>query len=924
MDFVLGQRWVSQTETDLGLGIVVGVEGRHVTVRFPAVEEDRVYAVTNSPLARVIYQIGDTLTDAAGDEWTVSQVESVDGLLCYLVDDETTADRVLPETQISGFVNLSSPTQRLFSGQVDNAQEFALRVQALTHQGLLDERGLRGLVGGRVSLLAHQMYIASEVARRHAPRVLLADEVGLGKTVEAGLIAHNQIQTGLASRVLIVVPDALLHQWLVEMLRKFGLHFALFDVERIQALVEDGEVSPFESEQHILCGLSTLADDVEVLAQALAAPWDLLIVDEAHHLRWEAEAPSVEYRVIEQLAQQIPGVLLLTATPEQLGQASHFARLRLLDPSRFSSLDKFIAEQDRFASLSDVAEELLADRALSASSLAALDELLGPGHGERPADKLVAELLDRHGTGRVLFRNTRGNVDGFPRRNMYVYALKPGDDHPGGLYPECAAGGDADWVRRDPRVAWLEAFYREHRGEKILLICHAAKTALDLEHHLHLNVGIRSAAFYEGLSIIERDRAAAYFADTDGGAQTLICSEIGSEGRNFQFAHHLVLFDLPLNPDLLEQRIGRLDRIGQQQEVDIHVPYVEGTAQEVLWRWYHEGMDAFRNSFSAGYMVYQHFADRLQRVLDAPGEDYVELLRDTAQRVAQMRDDLAAGRDRLLERNSCDPVVAGELIDAVRAIDADPALRDFLLEAFDVLGVDYEDHTEESLVLRPSEHMALMLPTLSDDGITVTFDREVAMVREDMEFLSWEAPLVSGLLEVLLGSELGNTNLATIKLKALPPGTILLEAFYTLKAIAPAKYQMGRFLRPTPTRVLLETSGRDLSGVINHAQLNGLCSKVRKSARMAIVKEVRGQVETLLTRAQTLAADAASAQRATALQRVEELVGSEEVRLEALQKVNANIRDTEIEFFRTQQAQVRQHIEHAQMELDAVRLIIAV
>ncbi len=82
---------------------------------------------------------------------------------------------------------------------------------------------------------------------------------------------------------------------------------------------------------------------------------------------------------------------------------------------------------------------------------------------------------------------------------------------------------------------------------------------------MHLRAGIRSTAFYEGLSIIERDRAAAYFADEINGAQTLVCSEIGSEGRNFQFAHHLILFDLPLNPDLLEQRIGRLDRIGQQQ-----------------------------------------------------------------------------------------------------------------------------------------------------------------------------------------------------------------------------------------------------------------------------------------------------------------------------------------------------------------------
>jgi ATP-dependent helicase HepA len=105
--------------------------------------------------------------------------------------------------------------------------------------------------------------------------------------------------------------------------------------------------------------------------------------------------------------------------------------------------------------------------------------------------------------------------------------------------------------------------------------------------------GIRAAVFHEGMSIVERDRAAAWFSEEDSGAQVLLCSEIGSEGRNFQFASHLVMFDLPFNPDLLEQRIGRLDRIGQAHDIQIHVPYLEKTAQSVLVRWYHEGLDAF-------------------------------------------------------------------------------------------------------------------------------------------------------------------------------------------------------------------------------------------------------------------------------------------------------------------------------------------
>jgi ATP-dependent helicase HepA len=117
------------------------------------------------------------------------------------------------------------------------------------------------------------------------------------------------------------------------------------------------------------------------------------------------------------------------------------------------------------------------------------------------------------------------------------------------------------------------------------------------------------------MSLLERDKSAAYFADPDGGAQVMLCSEIGSEGRNFQFARHLVLFDLPLNPDLLEQRIGRLDRIGQKNVVQIHVPYLEETPQRTLIRWYHEGLDAFEHTCPTGRVVFDQVQDQLFTLL---------------------------------------------------------------------------------------------------------------------------------------------------------------------------------------------------------------------------------------------------------------------------------------------------------------------
>ena len=170
------------------------------------------------------------------------------------------------------------------------------------------------------------------MANRFAPRVLLADEVGLGKTIEAGLILHQQLLTGRAKRVLVVVPSPLVHQWFVEMVRRFNLHFSIFDAERLNALqpetsikdmlaqiIEEenapdddadeapgsvsaasGDDNPFLSEQLILCSTDFLSQcDIDQLA---AADWDLLVVDEAHHLEWSAQQASDDYQRVETIA----------------------------------------------------------------------------------------------------------------------------------------------------------------------------------------------------------------------------------------------------------------------------------------------------------------------------------------------------------------------------------------------------------------------------------------------------------------------------------------------------------------------------------------------------------------------------------------------------------------------------------------------
>lgn len=656
MSFALGQRWISDTESDLGLGTVVALDARTVTLMFAASEENRVYARSDAPVTRVIFNVGDVVDSQQGWSLQVEQVVEDQGVYTYLgtrVDTEESGV-ALREIFLSNQIRFNKPQDKLFVGQIDRMDNFVLRYRALTNQYQQHKSPMRGLCGMRAGLIPHQLYIAHEVGRRHAPRVLLADEVGLGKTIEAGMIIHQQVLTGRAERILIVVPETLQHQWLVEMMRRFNLHFSIFDEERCVEAFSEAD-NPFETQQYVLCSLDFLRKSRQRFEQALEAEWDLLVVDEAHHLEWHPEKPSREYQVIEALAEQTPGVLLLTATPEQLGRESHFARLRLLDADRFYDYEAFVKEEEQYAPIADAVTALFSGEKLSDEAKNKITELLSEqdveplfkaleSHASEDEialarQELIDNLMDRHGTGRVLFRNTRAAIKGFPVRNVHLLPLEIPSQYTtsmrvagmlgGKLTPEARAmkmlypeeifqefeGEESSWWQFDSRVNWLLEKVKAKRSEKILVIASRASTALQLEQALREREGIRATVFHEGMSIIERDKAAAYFAQEEGGAQVLICSEIGSEGRNFQFANQLVMFDLPFNPDLLEQRIGRLDRIGQKRDIDVYVPYLTETSQAILARWFQEGLNAFAETCPTGRAVYDAFAERLIPIL---------------------------------------------------------------------------------------------------------------------------------------------------------------------------------------------------------------------------------------------------------------------------------------------------------------------
>lgn len=951
MPFALGQRWISDTETDLGLGTVVAVEGRMVTLLFPATGENRMYAKEEAPVTRVSFNVGDQITSHEDWTMTVEEVQEKNGLLIYVgVRTDNDEPVALKEVFLNNFIKFNKPQDRLFAGQIDRMSRFTLRYEALINQHQRRRNPTRGLAGGRVSLIPHQLYIAHEVGHRYAPRVLLADEVGLGKTIEAGMIIHQQLLSGRAHRVLILLPETLQHQWLVEMLRRFNLHFSLFDEERCIEAFADAE-NPFETEQLVICSLDFLRKKRRRFEQVLEAEWDLLVVDEAHHLEWSEEAPSRAYEMVEALAEQVPGVLLLTATPDQLGHQSHFARLRLLDPERFYDYEAFLAEEQAYGQVASAAQELLDGETLSDEARQTLaSQLEGLDLSDATArQQAVAKLLDQHGTGRVLFRNSRANIHGFPERHLNVYPMPLPEQYKtaikvmgmmggnGGdlqtralryLYPEKIfqqfEGDNATWTQFDPRVEWLLELLLSARQQKVLVICSEAATAIALEEALRTREGIRGAVFHEGMSILERDKASAYFAQQEGGAQVLLCSEIGSEGRNFQFANHLVLFDLPLNPDLLEQRIGRLDRIGQQNTVEIHVPYLEGTAQRALQLWYHDGLDAFEQTCPTARPVFEAVREELFELLAANTGDQAALealLVKTRELHEPLKARLEQGRDRLLEIHSSGGAAAQQLVDKLAAEDDDTGMISFALKMFDEIGVNQDDRGENALVLTPGDHMLVSsFPGLPQDGMTITFDRNTALSRDDMALLSWDHPMMRGGIDLILGSEIGATSVALLKNKALPIGSILLELIFVAESAAHP--QLYRFMPPTPIRLLMDKNGQNLGEKVAFDAFNRQLTPVNRHLGSKLVTASQPVIHGLIGKGQAIAeklkagiVDKARAQMAQTLQQDLD-------RLEALKAVNPNVRDSELDYLRNLQAELHHLIDQTQLKLDAIRFIV--
>ncbi len=940
--YVVGQRFVSEPEPELGLGIVEEVDGYRVSVGYPASGERRIYAAGASVLKRVLFRVGERVNSKSGTGFAVEELEDIDGLFTYRGEGQS-----ICEDELVAAGSFSHPQDRLMAGQVDDNEVYDLRQRALLLQNELRSSELRGFFGGRLDLIPHQYYILKEVSSRQLPRVLLSDEVGLGKTIEACLILQRLRAVGRAQRALILVPEALVHQWFVELLRRFGLWFGIFDEARCRALeASNGGENPFLDEQLVLCSVDYLAHSEVRSAQAIDAGWDIVIVDEAHHLEWSPEEVSSEYQLVESLGQKSPGLLLLTATPTQLGLAGHFARLRLLDPDRYSDLETFEEEVADFGRVAEIAGKIIDQEALEASDESALQEIFHrdqEGLKKRLQDlatnqpgareSLLKALLDEHGTGRVVFRNTRANMKGFPKRMYCPAPLKSAGDKVllAKLVRELEAestDSESDIrynFKGDPRLTWLVSFLKARKGAKTLLICKSRQKAIALEAALREVLNISVGLFHEELQLVQRDRNAAWFAEEDG-AQLLICSEIGSEGRNFQFAHHLVLFDLPINPGLLEQRIGRLDRIGQTSTIQIHVPYVVGSPQECVAEWCHQGIDGFESCVHGGAEYLARFGTALVSLAveygsskEANRDKLEAFIEETQTFREEISARLAKGRDRLLELNSFDASVADDVVRKVRAAEHDSKLKAFLYDLLDFYGVRVDEQEDGDVILDPSHAYVESFPSLPPEGALATFERQRAITREDMTFVTPDHSLVGDSIDLLVNSEKG---VSAFSLHESDDPGLSVEVVFVVETVALSHLHVDRFLSPTPIRVVVDIRGSDLSEErpLEWAEENLEPGDINRFLERPGFN--RDFLEAMIGGAEEIATKRSKRLKTTAKSKAKKVLEFEIERLEDLQKINDNVSEEEITIAKAELAGVREAIDDARLRLDSLRLVV--
>ncbi len=834
--FIVGMKVKYLPQPEWGVGHLVSIEegGARAVVMFPGRENGEPLTVSTrgGALQPSVLEPGQLIKTFKGKTGVIlREEEGGRGLRRYTIKFEDGKEAEYPETEFRALPPKPDLLTMLKEGRAADAKNFLLRRSALQ---LDDERrndALGALLASRVMVKPHQVGVVQRVLSSHRPRFVLADEVGLGKTIEAGMIFSALRLAGLGRRVLVVAPSHLTVQWLVELFHKFNHLFTLMDTDRYeQSLDEQPTVSPWSRFNFIVTSLELLQRSEQYRKEAgdPSAHWDLVIIDEAHHLKGEKA-----YEAAQALARNSWGLLLLTATPMQLDPAEYQALLSLIDPLTAPTASEFEARLARQEELSNALRALMAGKSTRASvkELAkkfpedeALQEI-------EDGDEMLLHLAETYSLSDRLIRNRRATVGGFSARKLHVHQVaiaKDELDARDAALTQLAKDGTvrgaalANLVRRleSSPAAFLSAlrdnralagmkltlpdkdskfgaFVKVLRGiwakeplAKVLVFTEARDTLESLQSKLRLEQ-VEALAYHGELALAERDRQVARFRDPDG-PRVLLSTEVGGEGRNFQFSHHLVNYDLPWSPSTMEQRIGRLDRIGQTQSVDIHVFEAPGTFSADVLAVLRDAVGVFGETVGGLDAVLEEVEPRLTELALADTKGRAAYVKDLADKVKLAREQVKRAYDPLLDLRSFDKIEVKELVqrshertgmdadedesleDGLWSIarDLDERLEETITELADRIGIKV-DQDQEVDAFQCGFHFGQTLNVEALPGYDITeertvlgtFWRDTAVEQEEIEYFATGHPLVEALFGFLRDGPYGRNGARFLEVK---------------------------------------------------------------------------------------------------------------------------------------------------------------
>lgn len=751
-------------------GVLTEVGPRQIRVRFDGDDEDRIFSRASDAVERVVLAgMVRRLTD--GSHGIVTEQSTISPPRWkVLIADKLVS---VAESDLRPSV-MDDPTSRLTEGRLGTPRQFALAVTARRYEleNLTNE--LVSLGEARVDIKPHQVSVVHRVITNYPHRFLLCDEVGLGKTIEAAMILKELRARGQAARVLIIAPPNLLRQWQFELKSKFNETFSIINSDTVGYLKKtqayDG--NPFDAFESVLVSSAWIRTE-KWANLATSTPWDMIIVDEAHHARVhgtkESKTETQLYKTVRALASPEAfskrAALFLTATPMQLDSSELYSLVEILDPALFPTAERFEAHRAAVPGLSRLVHDLtengypipghtnkdVIDRVARWLNTTAEDASARLTAGAASLEALCEELSSRHLLSQILIRNRKKLVGGFMPRTAHRWQVELSKEERVALQAvesyvlegyarskvtkntaigfvmtifqklmassiralrnslakrqqrlETGTGLTATRKATGARVAeahdqieddnlasdvitelalddaqeaaelkllvdLLDAIPTDSKADalvrhlqeleahepdaKVLLFTEFRDTQDYLKEKLE-PLGWNVFVFHGQLNPLQKDAAVEGFK-ASSRPSILLSTEAGGEGRNFQFCHLLVNYDLPWNPMRVEQRIGRVDRIGQQNTVQVFNFWVKGTVEERI-------LDVLEQRIR----VFEDTVGGLDPILGVAEADLVQILRLGGQE-----------RERALKR--FEQEIEKKLI---AARSAEEKLRDFIME----------------------------------------------------------------------------------------------------------------------------------------------------------------------------------------------------------------------------------------------------